>query len=268
LCAALGYRHNVWPMRRLAEEFARLRNPREDHDALPRLEARLLGVSSLLPHDAARRTAADRAHLRLLWNHWWREREELVDLVLPKCLWRLGGVRPANHPQRRIALAAHWLTQTDLLPRLDSWLQSRPAPAEAETSLREILGVPSDPFWSWHWTLESPRLHHPQSLLGQARVTDLAVNVVLPWFWVRAATGSNEELQHEAERRYLAWPASQDNIVLRRARERLLGTRSEARFRTAARQQGLLQIVQDFCLHANALCDGCHFPEHVTSCGQ
>jgi hypothetical protein len=269
LCAALGYRHNVWPMRRLAEHFAHLRHPTQVSPDTPlRLQARLLGLSSLLPHDSSRQTSAGRAHLRALWDHWWRDRDELVDLILPKFLWRLGGVRPANHPQRRIALAAHWLTESNLPHRLEAWFQSRPTAAEAEQSLREILGVPNDPFWSWHWTLESPRLRHPQSLLGQARVTDLAVNVILPWFWTRAFTGTNEALQQEAERRYLAWPASQDNVVLRRARERLLGTRSEDRFRTAARQQGLLQIVQDFCLHANALCDGCRFPEHVARLSQ
>jgi len=28
-------------------------------------------------------------------------------------------------------------------------------------------------------------------------------------------------------------------------------------------QQGLLQIVRDFCAHSNALCENCRFPELV-----
>ena len=53
-------------------------------------------------------------------------------------------------------------------------------------SLHEIFQVERDEFWSWHWTFKSARLAKPQPMLGAARVTDLAVNVVLPWLWIRA----------------------------------------------------------------------------------
>jgi len=33
--------------------------------------------------------------------------------------------------------------------------------------------------------------------------------------------------------------------------------------KTAAAQQGLMQIVRDFCDHSNALCANCRFPELV-----
>ncbi|HWN96598.1 MAG TPA: hypothetical protein VNT99_16330, partial [Methylomirabilota bacterium] len=105
----------------------------------------------------------------------------------------------------------------------------------------------------------------PQPLLGATRATDLAINVVLPWFWVRAREGNNSKLQTEAERRYFAWPAAEDNAVLRLARDRLLGGRKEAQLTSAAMQQGLLQIVRDFCDHSNALCADCKFPELVTN---
>ena len=67
------------------------------------------------------------------------------------------------------------------------------------------------------------RLGRPQPLLGATRVTDLAVNVILPWFWMRAEAGRNEPLRKMAEERYRAWPAAQDNAPLRLARRRLLG---------------------------------------------
>ena len=60
-------------------------------------------------------------YLRRLWDHWWRERESFSDVVLPRNLWRFGGLRPANQPQRRLALAAHWLSTNDFLPRLERW---------------------------------------------------------------------------------------------------------------------------------------------------
>jgi Ni,Fe-hydrogenase III component G len=33
----------------------------------------------------------------------------LLTCILPRPAWKFHGLRPANHPQRRLALAAHWL---------------------------------------------------------------------------------------------------------------------------------------------------------------
>ena len=178
-------------------------------------------------------------------------------------LWRFNSLRPANHPQRRLALAAHWLAAGDLPAKLEKWFtETVPDDALAE-SLLEVLQVERDDFWSWHWTFRSARMSKPQPMLGAARVTDLAVNVILPWFWMRAVEGKNEKLQRVAEQRYYQWPAAEDNSVLRLARQRLLGGAKAAVLKGAAAQQGLLQILRDFCEHSNALCEHCQFPELV-----
>jgi len=181
--------------------------------------------------------------------------------VLPRSLWRMHGQRPANHPQRRLALAAHWLTTEKFISKIERWSGTEIPERKLADSLLAVLQIAPDEFWSWHWTLRSPRLPKPQPLLGAARVTDLAVNVILPWLWARAAEGKNAELQHAVERRFLGWPAAEDNAVLRLARQRLLGGASRARRPGAAEQQGLLQIVRDFCDHSNAVCAKCRFPE-------
>ena len=100
-------------------------------------------------------------------------------------------------------------------------------------------------------------------MLGATRVTDLAINVVLPWLWVRAAEGKNETLQHRLEEHYFRWPPAEDNAVLRLARQRLLGGAARQALPSAAAQQGLMQIVRDFCDHSNAICDNCKLPEMV-----
>jgi hypothetical protein len=83
--------------------------------------------------------------------------------------------------------------------------------------------------------------------------------------YTRAAAGKNEKLRAEITRRYEAWPAAEDNAILQLARQRLLGhsVTRRAGLSTAAAQQGLLQIVRDFCDHTTATCDGCQFPELV-----
>lgn len=264
LFRALGYQHNVWPMQRLAETRGHWLKGAAENNIL-QIQARLLGLSGLLPAELSRTQTAADDYLRRVWDAWWRERDAFAEIILPRAAWRLHGVRPANHPHHRLALAAHWAADATLVQRLETWCNTPPAAASLVTSLAKILQVERDEFWSWHWTLRSPRLKKPQPLLGAGRVTDLAVNVILPWLQARTQTGRNASLSAAIERRYDVWPAAEDNAVLRLARQRLLGKswRGKGGLPTAAAQQGLLQIVRDFCDHANATCDGCGFPELV-----
>jgi hypothetical protein len=257
---ALGYKHNVWPMQRLAE----LRAPVcAASKGVLAFQARLLGVAGLLPDDLSRAQPKTDAYIRRLWDVWWRDRDALQECALPRTVWRFHGLRPANHPQRRIALGAHWLARSDLAQRISTWATQPLKDRELLSSMTALMQIKEDDFWSWHWTLRSKRLSKPQPLLGPARITDLSVNVVLPWLWAQAAKGGDETLRLEIERRYLVWPASEDNSVLRLARQRLLGRSSPRILSTAAAQQGLLQVVRDFCEHSNALCQDCQVPDLV-----
>jgi hypothetical protein len=260
LFRALGYKHNVWPMQNLAEGRPRWQRGGESDLAL---QARLLGLSGLLPAELPRAAAGGAGYLRRVWDCWWRERDEFSDCGLPRTVWRFHGLRPANHPQRRLALAAHWLAAGRLIQQLEDWCAADVSDRHLAGSLRKILEVKGDDFWSWHWTFRSARRSKPRPLLGDARATDLAVNVVLPWLWTRAAEGGNEKIRQIIEHRYAAWPLAEDNSLLKLVRQRLLGVGRSRVLRSAAAQQGLIQISRDFCEHADAICTGCRFPELV-----
>lgn len=172
-------------------------------------------------------------------------------------------MRPANFPQRRLALVSHWLANRQFFSNLETWFLTQDPAVPALKSLLDILEVQDDTFWSWHMTFRSARLPVAQPLIGPSRTSDVAVNVILPWFWIRAVAGKNEELKARAEQIYFKWPASEDNSVLRLARHRLLGGLAPRHLSSAAVQQGLMQIVNDFCEHSNAICSDCQFPALV-----
>jgi hypothetical protein len=260
LFRALGYKHNAWPMQNLAETKSRWAR---GADFAFEFQARLLGVSGLLPDELTRAQKSSDTYLRRAWDFWWRERDEFENCILPRSVWKFHGLRPANHPQRRLALASHWLGDKNFISKIENWSAAELPDKKLLGSLLEIFQVEHDDFWSWHWTFKSARMKKPQPLLGDARVTDLAVNVILPWLWIRAVEGKNEKIRREIERRFFAWPAAEDNSVLKLARQRLLGTSKARVFKNAAAQQGLMQIVRDFCGHSNAVCDDCRFPELV-----
>ena len=260
LFRALGYKHNVWPMQNLAEA-----KPRWFHgaDSAFEIQALLLGTGGLLPEELTRSQKSSDTYLRHVWDLWWRESDGFENFILPRAAWKFHGLRPANHPQRRLALASHWLANEKFLSKIESWTAAEIPGKKLLNSLLEIFQVERDEFWSWHWTFKSARMKKPQPLLGAARVTDLAVNVILPWLWIRANEGGNEKIRREVVRRFFAWPAAEDNSILKLARQRLLGTSNARILKTAAAQQGLIQIVRDFCGHSNAACEECRFPELV-----
>ena len=263
---ALGYKHNSWPMQCLAEVLPLLLAPPPDMALTASiLQGRLLGVSGLLPAELTKTETQSDRYLRLIWANWWRERDAFQEILLPRRIWRLAGVRPANHPQRRLALAAHWLLRPNFISELEIWMTNSSPAASSPSGLMEILQVPRDDFWSHHWTFRSARLELPHPLIGSSRLTDLAVNVFLPWFWGRAVAGKSEALKQRVETAYWKWPAAQDNAVLKLAARRLLGTAVTRVKPRAAMQQGLMQIVRDFCDHSNALCADCPFPALVQS---
>ena len=269
LFRALGYKQNVWPMLRLAELRGEL--------AVKKLsplewQARLLGACGLLPDELTRQQASTDDYLKRVWDLWWRERDEFAAVTLPRAVWKFNGLRPANHPTRRLALAAHWLASEKLVAQIERWGVGKADVAAADSVgrntaalhlLLEILQVERDEFWSWHWMLKSARMKKSQPLLGATRVTDLAINVILPWLWARAQAGRNEQLLRALEQKYFAWPAAEDNAVLKLARQRLLGGAGRGALKSAAAQQGLLQVVRDFCEHSNAVCEACRFPDLV-----
>ncbi|MCS1409314.1 MAG: hypothetical protein M2R45_02494 [Verrucomicrobia subdivision 3 bacterium] len=267
LVAGLGYSKNTWPMRRIGELTPRLFKgfPSEPlcFWSSPEVEARLFGVAGFLPEDSS---SLQQAHVARLWDVWWRIRDEFSDVIFPNAMWHFAGLRPHNHPHRRLALVAHWIQRLDFFPRLDGWFMEA-APDESLELLMNALTVEAAPFWSKRFHFRRSSSGVSPLMIGHSRAIDLAVNVILPWFWSRAQAEQNEALMQRAEQLFYSFPRSEENRLLKDGCRRLLGREDLKVLVTAADQQGLLQILRDFCAHSNAVCDRCRFPDLIRSLG-
>ena len=267
LVAGLGYSRNAWPMRRIGELTPQLFPGFPDLDSLTcssvEVEARLFGVAGFLPKDPNEITSP---YLNELWDVWWRIRDGFRESILPRGVWRIGGLRPHNHPHRRLALVAQWLQRPDFFQSLEWWLTTA-TEKDNIGMLTNAMSVIAPPFWSSRFNFNRVSLGVSPHLLGEARMIDLAINSILPWCWVRAKAGGNHSMMDRAERLFLALPRSEENRALKDARTRLMGRCDPKMLGSAADQQGVLQILQDFCAHSNALCQECRFPELLKSTG-
>ncbi len=238
LAVTLGYKNNKLSFQLLAQRVG------QKSAASARGEALLFGLAGFLEKPAPPAGAA-RAEVAALWATWWKLRAAHTHAILPRTAWKLAGLRPANHPLRRLgalaAIARRWKSVRSALESADL------------DHLQNILGSLEHPFWSFHTTWSSPRRKNPLALLGPDRIREIHANLALPLALARGA-----------EPLWLDLPAGPTNTSLRVVSARLFGGPLP---RTLPKRlfvhQGLLQIYADFCLRDHGECAQCHFPSLV-----
>jgi len=245
LAETLGYKSNKLPFLLLAQRLpvSELRKMRGD------LEAVLFGSCGFLTATDFSEIPNDtKGYLRRLWENWWPHRAKFSNLVLAPGLWKCGGVRPMNHPQRRIGalaeIARRWPKVRDVLCSADPSAMHR-----FFTNLRHD-------YWDFHYTLTSQPSLRRMALVGPERVNGILMNVVLPMA-LREQPSEFEKLQ--------ALAAPDFNAHIKTAALRLFGAdaRQLPLLKTALHQQGLLQIYNDFCCQDLSGCRQCLLPEQL-----
>jgi hypothetical protein len=242
LAATLGYKSNKLPFTLLAQRLPFKLLRKADPDAL------LFGVSGFLPNDLAAFDAPTRSYLRGLWEQWWPRRAEFERLKIAPDLWRMSGQRPMNHPQRRLAalaqLVRHW-------PKIRA-LRDQCEPG----AIHEFFANLTDDYWDFHYTVTSKKSARRMALVGESRVTEMLANVFFP------LAIAQDETRWIGFKNLRA-PLTNQRVEV--AALRLFGESPRQREfqKSAALQQGLLQIYEDFCLRDASDCARCLFPQQL-----
>lgn len=251
---ALGYQHNKRPFQELAARLPLERLRAAAHGDVERAYALLAGVSGLLPSDIhAGWDDETRRQVRVWWDIWWKERHRMP-APMAASGWRRHGIRPLNHPLRRLATAAViGSTLNDAGQWLSAWLDGSPG------GLLERVGATLQargmPYWEHRGSLGGVRHENAQALVGAERLDIIALNVVVPF----AAAAGREPADVRSVMSCLK--PEKMNQVMREAAFYLFGPDAPASLcRGSLRRQGLIQIFQDYCLHDRSWCGQCAFP--------
>lgn len=251
LMAALGFKRNQAAFRLLARRVPAADLRSESEGDVDKAYALLLGVAGQLPATFPEHWDRDtRAFVRGLWNFWWKRKSEWEHACMPPEAWTNKGIRPQNRPVRRLAAAAclfggstpaqHAVRNLDI-SRPEVWL-------EGINSLFRTTG--SQGYWKRRLTLGGKLQKTPVALVGSGRLPAMVTNAVVP---VLAAEGK------PVTGLLKALPAEQNNTLVRQTAFSLFGRdHNPALYRSGLRQQGLLQIFYDFCLHNKTGCRDCH----------
>jgi hypothetical protein len=210
LFRAMGYQRNAETFTRLAREV-----PFETLASFSSLQrfAILAGVAGLLKPDQ-----------RTLWDLWWQSG---FQPPMEPFKWDLRGLRPQNHPYRRLAGGVGVLDQIASL--LEQPISALPeAIQEASRALSDALALKG-------------------ASIGISRANALVNNLFIPY---RLATGmlSPKALND--------LPGESISAPMREVWQRLTGKLQNLP-KDALRQQGLLQINIDFCQNDHIVCATC-----------
>ncbi|QBG45941.1 DUF2851 family protein [Verrucomicrobia bacterium S94] len=219
LLAALGYKNNKAPFRKIAAllPLARLRSLAETPD---HAYALLLGLSGHLPKNIRPQwTSASKTFIRSVWDIWWKQPGTLHERALSKSDWTLAGIRPANHPVRRLMAAAHYAFQT----------------LEISKNWNILTDFPSN-HWNTHISWKTPC--RPTALVGPARANAIITNILIPF---QAATGQQVDL-------YDLPPEPGNSIIRQTAFTLFSPDHSPKIYKSALARQGLIQIFHDYVI--------------------
>jgi hypothetical protein len=248
LAETLGYKSNKLPFAVLSQRL-----PVKTLRRIGEIDALLFGVAGFLkPQDFPQAAPATKAYLRGLWEKWWALRTEWEGLILPPKLWKMAGQRPVNHPQRRLAALAALVRQ---------WPKILAAGEACDTAkIQKLLGALRDEYWEHHYTVQSGASRSAMALIGASRAGEMLVNVFYPWVIIE---------QPEKWLDYQSLGAELSNRRVEVAAARLFATdaRQLELLKSAAMQQGLLQIYEDFCMQDQSDCAACPFPRQVSQWG-
>jgi len=215
---ALGYSQNREPFRLLARALPwrqlcaciRAQPPQEQVLAA---ECALLGRAGFLGP-----LAGDLGVL----PSWSAHRNGVESLALP---WRLAGIRPENHPARRLAGAARLLVRY-----LGKGLLAGLLEKVAEASVQGPQAL-------------TTALRVDAGLIGSGRADEMAVNVVLPFTLAWAQTRQDKFLAQAALTLYQRYPKLSPYGILRR----LTAALGRELTGGARRQQGMLHLFHCYC---------------------
>jgi hypothetical protein len=257
---ALGYKANKVASRTLAQ-----RAPLADlNGQRAQLAPVLFGLANFLPTGVPQsRDSAGARYVKRLWNAWWKLRPNFEERILTSEMWRFSGVRPANHPHRRLGAAVALLKKHPrFMEKVVGAIQSGGDPAKLFSEIR-------DDYWSHHFTLGSKTQSRSSELIGESRAGEIVTNIVLPFVVAYAESDGDHKLYETAKAQFAGLPAAPSNSILRLASCQLFERPSSAcRYvKTTRQQQGLMQIFQDFCLNDKSACRQCQFPDLVRHWG-
>jgi hypothetical protein len=244
----LGYAKNEAAFAALARSVPLASLKRQGLQNTSAMMALLFGTAGLLPSTRKVADRESRTYIRPLRSQWRSLRPLVKGPLLHEADWKFFRLRPGNFPTVRLAAWCRLLPRLlgeDAIREIIALFKSESlSPRERQRALAGLLADTPDEFWRHHYRF-GPAARRPVPGLGQGRVIDLAVNVILPIVLLYARVFRDPVVRRTARGMLMDIPEAGHNAVTRHLDRQLL--RGRVPLRSAFLQQGTLQLYKMYC---------------------
>jgi len=247
LMEALGYSQNRAPFRKLAASLPLSEIENCLNAGGNNTEALLSGTAGLLPASPADVYTQE---ISEIWHN--LRHHPAVNYAE----WSFYRLRPANFPARRLAGMRSLLARYRA-PGLLAGLAETIRTTGDAPQLTTALSAPADVYWRNHYDYGKSCGGLSPWAIGAGRAAEMAVNAVLPFFYLYGQKQGDNTLAAKALAVYMNLPAGEENAVVKHMRAQI-GLK-QSLTGTGARQQGLLQLYKNCC--APGQCQSCPLNE-------
>ncbi len=262
LASALGYKHNAEAFSDLFDLLIQL--PYFSEKELLAVAMGCCGFFEDQRHFQWKSSAVYQ-ELRLLW--WGKQDQITLQVNL-----RLDGIRPLNHPVRRLVYLVKLLSSIpfeglwDKLLRLwtshSSWMKTEKHAHYLQKILLEVLPTFEDAYWNFHFNFEHKAQKKYLALMGNDLKCEILVNAFLPLLYTHLQQVGDSQGLQKFHAFYASFKSANTSKTTYLSRRFFVEANSHL-IKSAQVEQGAYQLHKDFCIGFESSCEGCPFVERM-----
>ena len=249
---ALGYTRNTRPFEDLAARIPL--NYIECKKGVALKKALLLGTAGLLPSQRWQGKFTEEEEVEELEQLWQSTNNKAQ--TMKQSDWSFSHICPNNSPVRRIIALSYLLERYSEKKLLASVLQlvEESSRLGGHCVLERGFSVDCDGYWMDHFDFDITRKTRKSAILGNSKVSEIVVNVVLPFAYSWGELTVDPNLTENAIELYRNYPKISENCLTCHMKGQLgLGDSFNL---TACQKQGLIHIFRNYCCEGR--CKQCH----------
>jgi hypothetical protein len=256
LFEALGYSNNKEIMNKLARsaKITFLRKFEDEADYLFIIEAALMKISGLIPHQLTFQEEETSEYIRQITSVWNRIKNDYDNIMFRKTHWHFDNQRPQNFPTIRLAGGArliYRMTKEDMMKQLITTFAEKES-KDIMRLVRYLLIVRAEGYWQHHFVFDKKNPVNSKFLVGFSRVDEIYINTILPVLAVYYEIFNKSESLSKVFNFYSKFRHNTDNSIVNQISSALFLKDAHKR---SVLYQGMLELFRSYC--SKELCLEC-----------
>jgi hypothetical protein len=251
---ALGYSKNKEIMKTIAMAVSiRFLNSLNRHDFILTVESVLFNVSGLMPDMNSLPDEEISSYVKKLSEHWNEIKHKYEGRIFNSSQWHFFRIRPQNFPTIRIAGGArivNKLVNTNLMDKMLEAVEQITDPAKLAQSLRSLLVVKGEGFWSRHYIFTQNNSEQINYFVGATRADEILVNLILPVLSLYFEIFDKKDLSQKVINLYLNFYQKSENNLVNEVADTL--SLKDA-WKRSVLYQGMIELFREYCARERCL---------------